>query len=121
MISNIPHHVRQSDIRRRLEETGFGELYDFLYLPHAFHTRSNLGYAFINFPSLEHAAAFETAWGGMDQLQNPRPNRPLLIQPAATQGIDELLSLCMKRKLYRFRNPSFRPFVRDVHRLPIVL
>mmetsp|Transcript_71319 Transcript_71319/g.170774 ORF Transcript_71319/g.170774 Transcript_71319/m.170774 type:complete len:192 (+) Transcript_71319:98-673(+) len=118
MISNIPHRTKSDDLRRRLDETGFGYVYDFLYMPHSFNSRTNVGYAFINFDSSEYAAVFFARWHGSDQLGNPKHGHPLLLQPAATQGLDDLLRLCVRKKLHRFRNPSFRPFIRDASLLP---
>ena len=51
-------HIRLLLLLNQL--TGFGEMYDFLYLPHSCRTRGNLGYAFINFSSASGASPYST-------------------------------------------------------------
>mmetsp|Transcript_51168 Transcript_51168/g.121614 ORF Transcript_51168/g.121614 Transcript_51168/m.121614 type:complete len:185 (+) Transcript_51168:149-703(+) len=122
IITNIPHRIQVEDLRTCLENTGFGTAYDFLYMPHFFHMRTNCGYAFINLENHEEAARLFAAWNGADHFKNPRRDHPLMVNIAHLQGMQRLLQWCVRKRLYRFRNPSFRPFVRDpAAALPVAL
>mmetsp|Transcript_37703 Transcript_37703/g.87060 ORF Transcript_37703/g.87060 Transcript_37703/m.87060 type:complete len:210 (-) Transcript_37703:164-793(-) len=119
MITNLPHNVRPKNVLEKLDETGFQDTYDFLYLPRSLVSGSNLGYGFVNFMSIEWAAEFVAAWAGQDYFNNSRPRKHLAMLPAAVQGFDELVTLCdIRKKMHTFRNQSFRPFIGDPSQIP---
>mmetsp|Transcript_43912 Transcript_43912/g.101406 ORF Transcript_43912/g.101406 Transcript_43912/m.101406 type:complete len:190 (+) Transcript_43912:150-719(+) len=119
MITNLPHNIRPAHVLKKLEDTGFTDRYDFLYLPRSLVSGSNLGYGFVNFVDAFSAAEFVGRWSGQDYFNNPRPRKHLVMLPAAVQGFDELVTLCdIRKKMHIFRNPSFRPYVRDPDRIP---
>jgi hypothetical protein len=49
MIRNIPNRYTQRELVLELEGMGFGDSFDFVYLPMDKSTRASLGYAFVNF------------------------------------------------------------------------
>jgi hypothetical protein len=69
MIRNIPSRYTQRELVLELEEMGFTDSFDFVYLPLDRTTRAALGYAFVNFVS--------TSWANkcMDDFQDYRFQR----------------------------------------------
>jgi len=59
MIRNIPYTYTVEELEHDVQNVGFGDLYDFLYLPKQRSCGRNLGYAFLNFPLREHASQFQ--------------------------------------------------------------
>ena len=55
-IRNIPNRYTQRELIQELEDLGFAGTFDFLYSPLDKGTMSNVGYAFVNFKSHEHAS-----------------------------------------------------------------
>lgn len=55
MLRNIPNDYTREMLLELLDEEGFAESYDFVYLPIDFSRMAALGYAFVNFVSHSHA------------------------------------------------------------------
>jgi len=58
MMRNVPISYSREMLLQLLDQQGFAEQYDFVYLPFDFLTQGNVGYAFINLVSAEQAARF---------------------------------------------------------------
>mmetsp|Transcript_34242 Transcript_34242/g.78055 ORF Transcript_34242/g.78055 Transcript_34242/m.78055 type:complete len:230 (+) Transcript_34242:140-829(+) len=109
MITNLPPQVTQDKLREILADTGFGNAYNFLYAPRIFKSGAGRGYAFINFYNCDLAAMFVPRWTGLVFWQNQR--QPLSVVKADCQGLQELTAVCLKHKMHRVKNPSFRPYL----------
>jgi len=64
MMKNIPNKYTQESVMSLIHSKGFKAAYDFLYLPIDFRSRSNMGYAFINFCTPTDAQDFVKAFTG---------------------------------------------------------
>jgi len=64
MVRNLPNDYTRSMLLELLTMEGFEGTFDFLYLPIDFRSRSGLGYAFIDFNSLEIAERFQKHFTG---------------------------------------------------------
>jgi RNA recognition motif-containing protein len=111
MVRNVPSHVKQSAFVKELEDYDFGGTFDFCYLPSAFDTGKNKGYAFVNFVSETAYSAFVKAWHGSRRF-NVRVSDPALnVSAAALQGLERNIEKWDAPRMRRVRNPEFRPFV----------
>lgn len=116
MIKNIPSRISRRELitkldrhcREQNEKRGYCmSQYDFLYLPIDFKTKMNLGYAFVNFTTMEGASALNTCWTGKGWVASPKIR---LITRARLQGIEE----CKKH----FKNAVF--YCQSDEYLPLV-
>ncbi|CAK0909072.1 unnamed protein product [Prorocentrum cordatum] len=104
-------------LRRFISEMGFGEAYDYLYLPRCLRTHQSKGYAFINLFSREVAQRFiarmltvrKEAWG------------TLRFSPAETQGLANNVVMWHRGHSRHVRDPEVLPFVRPLHRLGLTV
>jgi len=64
MIRNVPYALTVAALEQALQNVGFGDCFDFLYLPMKRNQEKNLGFAFLNFVSPEDAAVFKKAFHG---------------------------------------------------------
>lgn len=55
MLLSIPIRYTQQELIQEIEALGFADSFDFFYAPYNFSTKSNVGYAFVNFVSPEWA------------------------------------------------------------------
>jgi len=67
MMKNIPNKYTQDSVMDLIHRRGFKSSYDFLYLPIDFRSKSNMGYAFINFCTPEDAQRFAAAFTGYQE------------------------------------------------------
>ena len=103
-IMNIPPLIDQREFAARVDVSGFEDTYDFLYLPSDFRTGTPMGYAFINFRTVQACGIFVMKWQGMRLINSER----IELARATHQGRDKHVALCSKQ---RIRNPAFRPIV----------
>jgi len=69
MMKNIPNKYTQDSVMDLIHRKGFKASYDFLYLPIDFRSKSNMGYAFINFSTPEDAQRFVASFTGFQDWQ----------------------------------------------------
>lgn len=112
MLQNLPRFFSQLDLMSALADAGMAEAYDFCYMPVAFQNGSSRGYAFINFTEPNDAMKLIVAWNGSRHLCSRLHKKPLLATFSSIQGFDALVAQPQMKKLFRIRNPSFRPFIR---------
>jgi hypothetical protein len=65
-LRNIPNNYKRDMLLDLLNQEGFAGMYDFIYLPIDFKKKANLGYAFLNFVSLEKAEEFRVKFDKFD-------------------------------------------------------
>lgn len=88
MLRNVPYDARQKGVQALVEEEGFRGLFDFFYAPLDFKSKNNLGYAFINFKSLEIAKDFFNRFDGKRVTSRPGWDKPLRVCWARVQGFE---------------------------------
>jgi len=64
MIRNVPYAMTVAALEQALQDAGFGDCFDFLYLPMKRNQEKNLGFAFLNFVSPDYATEFKNAFHG---------------------------------------------------------
>lgn len=115
MVRNIPLECTQEELMAVWTNNG---TYDFLYLPRNSSGRINLGYAFINFTSAEHAADFKTQWH-----RTGFPNYPgvrLSVGYAGVQGLLANIQELKSKSAGRIRARQCKPFILlDGHRVDL--
>eukprot|EP00746_Dinoflagellata_sp_MGD_P139931 gnl/MRDRNA2_/MRDRNA2_73275_c0_seq1.p1 gnl/MRDRNA2_/MRDRNA2_73275_c0~~gnl/MRDRNA2_/MRDRNA2_73275_c0_seq1.p1 ORF type:complete len:415 (+),score=64.22 gnl/MRDRNA2_/MRDRNA2_73275_c0_seq1:67-1311(+) len=89
MIRNIPCRFRQAELMSIIDGMGFGNTYDFFYLPMDSRKNANLGYAFINFWDVQSAEYCASAFKGV-QLAPYRSPKTCRVTPASIQGLANL-------------------------------
>lgn len=81
-LSNIPRRCGKEELLAAIDAVGFGDTYDFFYLPLGPQSKKNHGYAFINFKSNETADRFTKSFAGY-----PIRAKVLEVAPAPLQGL----------------------------------
>jgi len=64
MLRNVPYNCSRDSVVKMMDEAGLCGLYNFIYLPIDFRSRSGFGYAFINMVSCEAAEKFFRQFNG---------------------------------------------------------
>jgi hypothetical protein len=112
MIRNIPNRYSQRELMLELEELGFVDSFDFVYIPMDKCTRANLGYAFVNF--------VEATWADkcLGAFQNYRFQRHRDVSSkiaaasvAHIQGLDNNLAHYANSVVNSSRHKQRRPVV----------
>jgi hypothetical protein len=113
MICNIPCCITQAQLKDVIDQSGFSETYDYMYLPTPNHMGSsqNLGYGFINFPDPADATLFMEAFDGF-RFESTHSQKACTVRPAHVQGVENNLRL-LRRWLKRNAPVGGGPFVRS--------
>eukprot|EP00746_Dinoflagellata_sp_MGD_P157167 gnl/MRDRNA2_/MRDRNA2_86122_c0_seq6.p1 gnl/MRDRNA2_/MRDRNA2_86122_c0~~gnl/MRDRNA2_/MRDRNA2_86122_c0_seq6.p1 ORF type:complete len:340 (+),score=44.63 gnl/MRDRNA2_/MRDRNA2_86122_c0_seq6:130-1149(+) len=91
MIRHIPCRFTQEEVMRHLDSLGYGRKYDFFYLPQDIRSRSNLGYAFVNFVDAATAKSCQDTISG-HAFGGCRSRKVCIVVPAHIQGLDNLVT-----------------------------
>lgn len=112
MIRNIPCRMLQQDFVQLLDESGFTDKYDFLYLPVAAPLQraptSNLGYGFINFMEPQFAMEFREKFEG-SRLGVSCSTKQCVVTTAHIQGLEAYLRHFRRTAV---NNTNHKPYVR---------
>jgi hypothetical protein len=86
MLRNIPNRVKVEDIQDRISSLGFGDTFDFLYMPLDLQSKQNKGYAFINLVNESVAADFAERFNGT-RFEGRLSTKEVLVCKATAQGV----------------------------------
>jgi hypothetical protein len=107
MMKNLPNRITQETLLIEVNDAGFLGMYDFLYLPIDPDTKTNRGYAFINFITPSFALMFGTHFEGY-RFNNFKSHKVVSVVPAVVQGYNANYAHYSKARL-RQLSPSERP------------
>jgi len=111
MVRSVPRSCSQQNFLTDLDESGFYGTYNFMYLPFSFETKTNMGYAFVNFIDDDTAESFLRIWNET-RLYSLPGKTPLPATYADVQGLDANVRRLMgDYKIARISNPSYQPLV----------
>jgi len=103
MLKNIPCRCSQQEILDAIEEVGFGQLYNFFYLPMTQGQTHNIGYVFIGFYDEDLAEKFTCVMTGY-RFKSRKSSKSCEVVPARIQGFQSNLEHFQKRHSVRKRN-----------------
>ncbi|CAK0907223.1 unnamed protein product, partial [Prorocentrum cordatum] len=115
-LQHVPTGFSKASLRDVICRAGFGDAYDYLYLPMCFLTKSNKGYAFMNFVNEDMAELFMRQMDGYPMAEG----MALVVTSSRTQGLGANLILWARSQSRRVRNPEFLPYVRALSALGMV-
>jgi len=94
MIRNVPYAYTIAELEQDLQNAGFGQCFDLLYLPMKRNQGKNLGFAFVNFVLPEHVIEFKKVFQGHVFSCPPkvRFRKYATVSAARTQGYDANLA-----------------------------
>lgn len=106
MIKHIPCRCSQKEVMDAVAAVGFGDLYNFFYLPvRRVHMR-NFGYAFIGFPDTDTTQRFAVAMTGY-RFPCRRSPKACAVAPAHIQGFgDDIEKMSKSRSMWKLPRPS---------------
>mmetsp|Transcript_54418 Transcript_54418/g.127017 ORF Transcript_54418/g.127017 Transcript_54418/m.127017 type:complete len:465 (+) Transcript_54418:68-1462(+) len=89
MIRNIPCRITAVELAEAVDNSGFRDLYDFLYMPKGNRRskarESNLGYGFVNFPDPLNAQRFTREFSGY-RFPGTKSAKKVEVRPSYLQG-----------------------------------
>jgi hypothetical protein len=113
MIRNIPNRCTQRELIKELEDLGFADTFDFLYLPVDKGTMASVGYAFVNFLLPEYAERCMQVFQNYRFRKNGKvPGKSVAISVAHIQGLDANLAHYEKAAVSTAKLKHRRPWVR---------
>lgn len=112
MVRNVPNRYDRGLLMQELDELGFRDKYDFVYLPIDNSTNWNVGYAFVNFEDPADAKHCIAKLDGHQFYRFRQNNRRVAqVSIAHIQGLEKNLAHCSSTSLFSAR-PWLRPWVR---------
>jgi hypothetical protein len=102
MIKHLPCRCSQQEVLNAIEDVGFGEAYDFFYLPIRRGHTQNFGYAFVGFNNKDTCSEFAQAIAGY-RFAGRSSSKACAVAPARIQGFSGNVehfekTRCMRRK-----------------------
>mmetsp|Transcript_71114 Transcript_71114/g.144459 ORF Transcript_71114/g.144459 Transcript_71114/m.144459 type:complete len:682 (-) Transcript_71114:66-2111(-) len=115
LITNIPAYLTQGALLSMFEDLTeeMRDNFDFFYCPWDAKEGHNLGYALLNFPDANDAAAFQRRWTNKDLCRGGRNQKPLKVMKAALQGLQANLDYFSMVEIAQCSDLRFRPLYRD--------
>jgi RNA recognition motif-containing protein len=86
MLRNIPNRVKTKVVLEKVCSHGFGESFDFFYMPLDINSKQNKGYAFINFPDETVARKFYESVNNTS-FEGRTSSKKIHVCTAAAQGL----------------------------------
>jgi hypothetical protein len=115
MFRNIPNKYTREMLVKQLEENLKGH-FDFVYLPIDFKNKCNVGYAFINFRSIQACESFVNGFNGVEVrkcLSGLNSRKVTEVTPARVQGFED--------NVQRLRNsPVMRELAHHQEWMPLI-
>jgi len=115
MFRNIPNKYTREMLVKQLEQDLKGQ-FDFVYLPIDFKNKCNVGYAFINFRTIEACECFLNSFNGVEVrkcLPGLNSRKVTEVTPARVQGFEE--------NVQRLRNsPVMRELAHHHEWMPLI-
>lgn len=111
MLRNIANRCTQEELMRDMNSAGLEGQYDFFYLPIDFKTKRNLGYAFVNFTSVDATRCFFRRFDNQ-HFERHKTQKVLKVSPALVQGFEANIGKLQKQRK-RVHNPWFCATVLD--------
>ncbi|CAK0902795.1 unnamed protein product [Prorocentrum cordatum] len=115
MIKNIPMVVTQGDLLDLVDQTGFANVYDYVYQPTDFDSRTTQGHAFVNFVTPRDAREFFIRWNGSRLTgvagAGTIATAVLEVKASALQGYEENVRRWTASRMRRISNSEFHPFI----------
>jgi len=115
MFRNIPNKYTREMLVNQLEQDMRGQ-FDFIYLPIDFKNKCNVGYAFINFRTVEACESFVNRFNGVEVrkcLPGLNSRKVTEVTPARVQGFEE--------NVQRLRNsPVMRELIHKPEWMPLI-
>ena len=111
MIRNIPTRFTSVTFVRLLEDYGFGDTFNFFYLPMDFRSGKNMGYAFINFYDPEVGVRFVSKFHSR-RLPVSTSKKVIEISPSRRQGLIDNIALFRTSDLLNSVSlPHYKPLI----------
>jgi len=113
MVRNLPLEITHRTLLEELDDSGFGGLYDFAYMPCCFISGKGKGFAFVNLDSDQTAMASGRSWQRSRRFCMRSFDFALNVSAAAKRGWADNVAKWNIPRMRRIRNLNLRPFVRD--------
>jgi len=117
MFRNIPNKYTREMLVNQLEQDMRG-LFDFIYLPIDFKNKCNVGYAFINFRTVEACDTFVSRFNGVEVrkcLPGLNSRKVTEVTPARVQGFEDNVQRLRNSPVMRelAHHPEWMPLIFD--------